>query len=326
MFWTTYPLLNIIQAKLNRNIFKSLIFEKQSIESPTGVDAIVITREVNTHLLQSVKVFIKNYFGSPPTTPVLDIPEDKLLGNDDHIIIVRDIEKNIVGCIRYHYIGIFTTSQNEKMFCVDCFAVHKKWRGKGIGDYLLITLHRYFNKNKIPYCMFLKEGRILPITHTPTYTGIYVFRKLETILSENVSSLTVSQAYRYIDLFREFNPNLFIIRNIASTNQFWKLYRKDTYKVLVCFQDTYQKFEEYGEIKKICWANAWIESPNMTDNVREEASRELSAMMYPEFDYVWMDKEWVGNDSSWKIDGFFHWYCYQWATSINIKRNYCILN
>jgi hypothetical protein len=96
--------------------------------------------------------------------------------------------------------------------------------------------------------------------------------------------------------------------------------------VLVCFQDTYQKFEEDGNMKKICWATGWIESPNMTDNIREEASKELSAMMYPEFDYVWMNKEWIGNNSEWKIDGFFHWYSYQWTTSLNIKKSYCILN
>jgi hypothetical protein len=325
MFWTTYPILNVIQSKLNRDIFKSQIFEKQLIESPTGVDAIIITREINTNLLQSVKVFIRNNFGSPPKTPILDIPEDKLLGNKDHIIIVRDIEKQIVGCIRYHYLGIFITSENEEIYCEDCFTVHKKWRGKGVGDYLLTKLHKYVNKNNIPYSMFLKEGPILSIMLTPLYTSIYAFRSLKEMSSTRVSSLTVNEAYRIMDMFSELNK-IFIVRNFSSSNQFWKIYKKDTYKVLVCFQDTYQKFEEDGEIKKICWATAWIESPNMTDNIREEASKELSAMMYPEFDYVWMDKEWVGNDPSWKIDGFFHWYCYQWATSINIKRNYCILN
>jgi hypothetical protein len=119
---------------------------------------------------------------------------------------------------------------------------------------------------------------------------------------------------------------MFIIRNILSTNQIWKLYKKDTYKVLVCFQDAYQRFEENGRMKRIAWATAWIESPNMTDNIREEASKELSDTMYPDFDYVWMNKEWVGNNDMWKIDGPFHWYSYQWTTCINIKKSYCILN
>ena len=48
------------------------------------------------------------------------------------------------------------------------------------------------------------------------------------------------------------------------------------YKVLVCFQNAYQRFEEDGKMKRIVWATAWIESPNMTDDIREEASKVLS--------------------------------------------------
>lgn len=325
MFWTSYPIMNIIQAKFNKEIFKSQIFDKESIKSPTGINAIIITKNQNTNLIPDIKLFIKNNFGSPPKTPILDIPEDKILGNKDSIIILRDIDKNIIGCIRYHYLGVFITSNNEEIYCEDCFTVDKKWRKKGVGDYLLTVLHKYFNTNNISYSMFLKEGRILSIMLTPIYTGIYVFRKLKEISSNNVHSLTISQGYKIMDIFSELNK-IFIVRNFLSTNQFWKLYKRDTFKVLVCFQDTYQIFNEDNNIKKICWATAWIESPNMTDNIRKEASRELSALMYPEFDYVWMNKKWVGNDIEWKIDGFFHWYSYQWTSNINIKNNYCILN
>jgi hypothetical protein len=79
-------------------------------------------------------------------------------------------------------------------------------------------------------------------------------------------------------------------------------------------------------MKRIAWATAWIESPNMTDNIREEASNELSATLFQDFDYIWMNKEWVGSQSGWHNDGPFHWYLYQWMTSINIKKSYCILN
>jgi hypothetical protein len=325
MFWTTYPLTNIIQAKFNKDIFKSQIFERESIESPTGINAIAITKNQNTHLISDIKIFIKNNFGSPPNTPILDIPENHLLGDKDHILIVKDINNNIIGCIRYHYLGIFITSKNEEIYCEDCFTVKKEWRKKGVGDYLLTQLHIYINKNNIPYSMFLKEGRNLTIIHSPLYTGLYVFRKLDSQYSENVLSISVNQAYKLMDIFQELNK-IFIIRNTQSTNQYWKMYKKDTYKVLVCFQDAFQNFKEKEEIKKICWATAWIESPNMIDKYREEASRELSALMYPEFDYVWMNKEWTGQDTQWKIDGFFHWYPYQWTTNINIKKSYCILN
>lgn len=325
MFWTTYPLTNIIQAKFNKDIFKSQIFKRESVDSPTGINAIIITKNQNTHLISDIKIFIKNNFGSPPNTPILDIPENHLLGDKDHILIVIDTDKNIIGCIRYHYLGVFISSNNQEIYCEDCFTVKREWRKKGVGDYLLTQLHIYVNKNNIPYSMFLKEGRNLTIIHSPLYTGLYVFRKLDAQYSKNVLSISINQAYKLMDIFQELNK-IFIIRNVQSTNQYWKLYKKDTYKVLVCFQDAFQNFKEKEEIKKICWATAWIESPNMIDKYREEASRELSALMYPEFDYVWMNKEWTGNDTDWKIDGFFHWYPYQWTTNISIKKSYCILN
>lgn len=339
VFWKIYPLLNVIQTKFNRDIFKSQIFERDFVKSPTGLDAIVIRPNHNNHLLLETQLFIKNNFGSPPTSPILDIPESQLLGKKDHIVIVRDLNGDIAGCIRYHYLGVFL-KQNQEIYCVDCFTVYKSWRSKGVGDYLLTFLHNYVNMHNIPYAMFLKEGRNLSIIHAPLYTGIYVFRELQ-VSKSNIRVLTPAQAYKLMDIFNELNQML-IIRNINSTNQNWKLYEKGMYKVLACFQDAYQSFKEKqpeakqpeakrpeanGRLKKICWATGWIESPNMTDEYREEASRELSDSMYPDFDYVWMNKQWIGNNrtSEWKIDGPFHWYSYQWTSSINIDNLYCIL-
>ena len=327
VFWKIYPLLNVIQTKFNRDIFKSQIFDRDFVKSPTGLEATVIRSCVtNNHLISEICQFIKNNFGSPPTSPILDIPESQLLGKKDHIVIVRDLNGDIAGCIRYHYLGVFV-KPNQEIYCVDCFTVYKTWRRKGLGDYLLTFLHNYVNEHNIPYSMFLKEGRNLSIIHTPIYTGIYVFRELQLSKSPNIRILTPAQAYKLIDISSELNQML-IIRNINSTNQSWKLYEKGTYKVLACFQDAYQSFKVKRQIKKICWATGWIESPNMTDEYREEASRELSDSMYPDFDYVWMNKKWIGNNrtSEWKIDGLFHWYSYQWTSSISINNSYCILN
>ncbi len=324
VFWDTYPLLNIIQSKFNRDFFKSQIVDKDFIESPTGAPAIIINKEQNKNFVEDVCKFIKINFGNPPNTPILDIPSDKLIGPKDHVVFVRDIDKNIVGCIRYHFIGIFSTSKCEEIYCVDCFTVHKKWRRKGIGEYLLNQLHNYANPRNIPYCLFLKEGRNLSIALPPLYTSTYVYREIEKEVT-SVKDLTANQAYSLMDLFRELNPGMFIIRNISNPNQFWKLYKKDTFKVLACFQDTYQTFEKDNKNKKLCWCTAWIESPNMTDDVREEASRELSASMYPDFDFVWMNKEWVGNSLLWKEDGPFPKYSYQSTSCIHIKKSNCIL-
>jgi len=329
VFWKIYPLLNVIQTKLNKDIFKSQIFHRDFVKSPTGLDAIVIRSSLtNINILSEIRQFIKNNFGSPPKTPILDIPENQLLGIKDHIVIVRDIDGNIAGCIRYHYLGKFISSKpNQEIYCVDCFTVYKSWRRKGMGDYLLTFLHNYVNEHNIPYSMFLKEGYPLSIIHTPLYTGVYVFRELQLSKSKNIMDLTSALAYKLMDIISELNKIL-IIRNINSTNQFWKLYEKGMNKVLVCFQDAYQRFMENGQLKKICWATGWIESPNMTDKYREEASRELSDSMYPAFDYVWMNKKWIGkgNNNNWKIDGPFHWYSYQWTSSISINNSYCILN
>lgn len=327
VFWKTYPLLNLLETKINREIFKSQIFNKEELILPTGIDITFVTYD-NPVYIDDIKEFIKNNFGEPPATPILDIPSEHLLGEKDHILVLRDSYKKIIGCVRYHYIGVFVTSKNKDIYCIDCFTVDKKWRKQGLGDYLLTTLHNYVNKNNMSYSVFLKEGSALSIIHNPLFSGVYVFRKLQdSTSSKKVKSLTIDQAYKVIDLFRELNNGMFIIRNIKSKNQFWKLYKNDIYKVLVCFQDAFQSFEEEGSIKKICWATGWFESSNMTDEYREEASRELSALMYPEFDYVWMNKEWIGcNNTEWKLDGQFHWYTYQWASNISIKKSYCILN
>jgi len=327
VFWKIYPLLNVIQTKFNKDIFKSQIFRRDPVKSPTGLDAIVIRPSLpNIDLLSEVRQFIRNNFGSPPKTPVLDIPESHLLAANDHIVIVRDINRLLVGCIRYHYLGtLITSGKNEQIYCVDCFTVYKSWRGRGVGDYLLTFLHNYVNEHNIPYSMFLKEGRNLSIVHTPLYSGIYVFRELQQNNSTHIRVLTPQIAYRLIDISLELNKIL-VIRNINSTNQHWKLYEKGIYKVLACFQDAYQTFMENRRRKKICWATGWIESPNMTDEYREDASRELSDSMYPDFDYVWMNKKWIGNTTNgWKIDGPFHWYSYQWTSSININYSYSIL-
>jgi hypothetical protein len=326
VFWDTYPIWNIFQAKINKDAFKSLVFNREPIESPTGVEAIIVKHNENEKYLNDISGFLKTNFGNPPRTPILNIPPEKLLNKKDIIIIVLDIDKKIIGCVRYHYLGIFANDLAPLIYCVDCFCVNKKWRRRGVGDYLLTTLHIFVNRNNIPYSFFLKEGSRVSTINSPLYTSRYVFKKLESMeKSKNVQELTVNQAYALMDIMNELNPTI-VIRNIEQKNQFWKLYKNGNYKVLVCFQDTYQEFKECEKMNKMCWATGWFESSNMTDSYREEASKELSALMFPEFDYVWMDKMWVGNGEGWKDDGPFHWYSYQWTSSVNIKRSYCILN
>lgn len=325
MFWKTYSTHALLQDKLNTDVFKSLIVEKEKIESPTCVESVVLSKW-DESLIKEIRTFLRIHFGKPPRNPTLDIPESELLGENDHILFVRDVDKNIVGCIRYHYIGKFISSTNESIYCVDCFCIHPRWRGRGVGDYLLTQLHNYVNQMKIPYSVFLKEGKQLSIVHSPYYSSTYAFKKTQQRDTPQIQTLTNLEAYRMIDIFSEFNPQLFVVRNIKATNQIWKIYKNQSTKILVCFQDTWQRFTENGRIQKIGWITAWIETPNITDNIREEASVMLADSMFGTFEYIWINKEWVNNNSSrWQTDGSFHWYLYQWTTSLNIKKSYCLL-
>ena len=307
VFWKTYPILNLIKSKCNKEIFKDLQFEKEDVF--TYKANILDTKEIKD--IKQIKQFLKTNFGGPNRL-VLDIPENKICGKKDILIHVKN--KEIIGCIRYHYIGSFL---DKEMYCVDCFCIHPSWRKKGLGDFLLTKLHIYVNENKIPYSMFLKEGPQLSILVKPLYSGIYVYRKIQNN-TNNIISLTVEEAYKLIDIFCEFNP-IFIIKN--NSEQYWRLYKNGIHTVLACIQDTYQYI--YG--KKIGWITGWIESP-ISDEYRAEASKQISDSMYGIFDYIWGNKKWIGNSTEWKIDGQFHWYSYQWNTSININTSYCILN
>lgn len=319
VFWKTYPIKNIIKRIQNKDRFTELIFERENINSPTGYNYEVV-KSIDYKILKEIQIFIKTNFGSPPNTPVLDIPINILLNDNDIILYVRDKTGIIAGCIRYHYLGEFI----QEIYCEDCFCIHPNWRKKGVGDYLLTQLHMYVNKNNIPYSMFLKEGTPLTMINIPFYSGIYVYKKVEqSINPKNIINLSIESAYKLIDIFKELDDNLFIIRNNKSKNQIWKLYKNNTYIVLACFQNTYQTFEEEKK-QKIGWITAWFESPNMTDNIREEASNILADSMYNEFDYIWSNKLFTSGNK-WKVDGPFHWYLYQWTTNISIKRNYCIL-
>jgi hypothetical protein len=321
VFWKTYPIQNIIKKTFNNTAFTDLSFERPDTSSPTGYKYEVLN-EQNEKVLIEIQQFIKTHFGSPPNTPVLDIPVDNLLSNKDIILYVRNNNSQIVGCIRYHYLGKFVSDNNQEIYCEDCFCIHPTWRKKGVGDYLLTQLHIYVNKNNIPYSMFLKEGAQLSIMNPPFYSDVYVYKKLEPNSTSNIINVSIDKAYKLMDTYLAFNK-MFVIRNSNSQNQIWKLYRKDYYNILVCFQDTYQRFEENNKQQKIGWITALFESPNIPDLIRTNALNQLADSMHKEFDYIWSNKDCI---SKWKVDGPFHWYLYQWTTNISIKKNYCILN
>lgn len=316
VFWKTHPFF-----RQWSELFLPQLFEQSDLPSPTHHSYEVQT--VATPLSERTKIiqYLQQYFGVPPLKPTLDYSENTLLGKQDELLIVRDVHE-IAGTLRYKYAGEFVTSNKESIYLVDCFCIHPQWRRKGIGDYLLTQLHRRSNQKGRPYALFLKEGAPLSIWLPPLYTGTYVYREIRVMeRSSCITSLYVSQAYRIMDHYRVLQPNLFVIRNPTSINQIWKLYRRGIHSVLCGIQDSYQRIGT----KKMGWITAWIESPALTDDIREEASRMLSDACYPRFNMIWMDKQWMGNSTLWTVDGEFHWYAYQWTTNVSIQRSYCMM-
>jgi GNAT superfamily N-acetyltransferase len=315
VFWKLYPLATWISSFWNRDRFQSYLFRKPAIPSPTGQSGHWLLPDEDR---TAVLTHLRTHFGSPPHTPVLDIPDEYLLGPKDHFFVVHD-SNGIAGTIRYHYVGEFVSANCEPIYVVDCFCIHPTWRGKGVADYLLTELHRYANRKKIPYAMFLKEGPKLAIAPAPFYTGVYAYRELEVSNpSPYVSDLTMGQAHRLMEVYRMIHSDRFLILNKEGTNQMWKMFRKGVHRILVCMQDAFQKKEG----KRMAWMTAWLESATMTKSVREEAVIALADSLYPHFEYVWINRQWGGE--KWIADGGFHWYVYQWNSSITMTMSYSL--
>jgi len=321
VFW------NIIPYYSAQSPFSSHIIEKDAISSPTGNTAVRITRETATpELIVEICTYLRTHFGNPPHTPVLDIPESQLLLQHDYLFYIRDKEGQMVGTIRYRYTGkllVDTSAICPDIYRVDAFCIRPDWRKKGVGDYLLTELQRYVNTKGHHYSMFLKEGPQLSIMHRPLYSGTYVYRSIKAKqVTQVIQVQTISnvQAYHMLHVYHSMYPNVCIIRN-QHGNQHWRYYKDGYSTILACFQDTYQRLHE----KRMAWCTAWLESSVVTDEIRKEAAIELTDTL-PSFDYVWMNKRWVGNHLAWKQDGGFHWYTYQWSTNLELDGSMCILD
>lgn len=307
--------------------FEPLLHQKEPLPSPTGEEAKQLSHN-HPHAKTRIRHFLRTHFGSPPTTPVLDIPEEHLLSTDDYLFYVEDDKGHLAGCIRYHHVGSFHTNNPQPIYVVDCFCIHPTWRKKGVGDYLLTILHQFANTHGIPYALFLREGSPLSILSPPLYSGQYAYRAVTQPRHPRTSvrSLTPHQAYRMLRLYRDANPDIVLIGKESYPNQSWKWYRYQQRNILACVQNTYQTFQKNGERQRMGWITAWLESPNVMEEDRANASLDIAQSLHGQFDYVWTNAAWTGGDQGWILDGTFHWYPYQWATSLHIKRCYGILH
>lgn len=292
------------------NPYKTI--ERSRIASPTGSPA---QRATN---LEEVQQFLYDHFQMHPDV-VYTIPLHALQQKEDTILTVHD-NHTLIATIRYHFIG---TYESTPIHLVDCFCVHPIWRGKGVGDYLLHELHHMMRSK--PCALFLKEGRPLPIVSF--YQGTYVYREIDKhhMNAPNVTMVSTETAYRIMQIHQQFRP--FVMIYTVTESARWKLYRSGMHHVLACVQDTYQTLnikQVHSHVtKQMGWITAWIESPGITDAIRDDASYQLSNDV---FDMVWMNQIHTSNASNqWKPDGSFYWYTYQWVPTISIGQSYCLL-
>jgi len=278
------------------------ILTKRRLESPTGSPAELATNPAE------IAHFLHTYFQLHPEVSY-HIPVDALQG--DTILVARH-NNDLVGVITYKYLGI---CEQKSIHLVDGFCVHPKWRGKGVGDYLLHELHAKMIDR--PYAMFIKEGAPLPIPSF--YHGHYVYRTIVHTAEyrSNVVPISIEAAHHVMRIHQQFRP-FFQISRRSYRNQQWRLWRQGIHHVLVCIQDTYQRL--HG--KRMGWITAWIESPALSDAMRNEAAYQLSESV--EYGMIWMNSVHT-TDPRWTADGSFYWYTYQWQPSISVGRSYCLI-
>jgi GNAT superfamily N-acetyltransferase len=263
--------------------------------------------------------FLYDYFGNPPQKPRFVISVNHLLSKTDLLLLARDTSSRIVGCIRYHDIGVLYHNK-ERIYAVDCFCIHPEWRGKGVGRQLLYRLHCYANELGIPHAVFLKEGSTVNPFVTPLYSGTYVYRSCSKSNGLSLRRLSVKDAVKWLTIYQDCNPSCCIIHNPQLPNQQWYFYKKGVHSILIGVQDTYQRKDEYS----MGWVTAWLESPLLTDKEREEASDKL--MESTTFDYLWMNQVWCASERGWQQDGAFHWYTYQWLFTAGLGQSYCLMH
>lgn len=280
------------------------------LASPSGKQICLATP---TDLIQK---FLHYNFRSGPLSPIYKYEQV-----EKELFLTISDDTGIIGTVRSKPGGTF----EDKSICIiDCFCVRSDWRRKGVGTFLLNQIQKECAKRNIYNAIFLKEGKpIQQIGVEPIYSSQYAFRQVtDSILPDTVKQLEPSLAYMILENYCLLRPDTFIILNKKTPNQRWFRYKKDYYWVLAVVQDSYQSFKDGNTIG---WITGWIESPNMTDEIRKEASEDITSACGAYYNMIWMDNKWTSTSSKFMIDGSFHWYTYQWSTCLTPSQSYCIM-
>lgn len=241
--------------------------------------------------IPSITTFLTTYFGDahhPVLKPVLTPSSQEL------ILYTRTPNKSIQATIRYKYAGTF---EGQSIYLIDCFCA--KERKTGVASQLLAALH--VNTEQRPYALFLKEGRPIP-GQTALYSSYYLYRRRKPTI-ESCLSLNSEKAYALVNAYRRVHKDLCWLANVDNPNQHWRLWKRELFWSLACFQDSFQ--EKDGE--RIGWMTAFV------GNTADGVEALVDACPFP---WIWADQCWITESDHWSLDGPFHWYTYRWTTSL----------
>ena len=312
-FWTNY--WRAAPAAVSRFV-SSRAVSFTSVASPTG-------RPCQPLTAQPVAPFIEAHFRSSPTAP----PFKYVTAPDEIFLTVDDEKSALAGTIRARPIGTF---DGEPVSVIDCFCVRPDWRKRGLGSYLLRQLQTEAAARGRYNAIFLKEGAPLSLFGIhPFYSSVYAYRYVANGVASGSSAakpIPTHVAHRLVDNYILLNPDTFLIRNREAANQNWFYWRESaTAWVIALIQDSYQEFPNGGG--KIGWMTGWLESGRLSTTARRQAAEAITAAAAPAaYDWVWLDERWTGDSPVFARDCPFHWYSYQWATSLLPGQSYCIMN
>lgn len=276
--------------------------------------------------LQPIVNFWERNFRGRGLTPITIVSTEELKDwlENGHILMVAFDRGHVIGTVmsaplgNLHRLGLGTTP--FKVRWIDFFCVAPTHRGQGLGSSLLHALLDEQFKINEPASLFLKEGTPLPIP--PLSASRYVWRKVaedEQIIKQP-ELWTHDQLYTYSQTW--VNSSRFFVNSHAPTNNTvtyaWSnLYGK---RIIISISESNQVHPQDG--LRILWQTGYIAEPDVTDEDRARAAKEISFAAARHFGshWVWMDAKTSGDTANewgiWKADGYYNIYAFHMDTGL----------
>ena len=82
---------SFLRSLLPLRPFVSIPWEKERLPMIPDTTCQILRAPCDPSLLTEIRHYLRTYFGSPPHSPVLDIPETHLLASNDHLLVIHAI-------------------------------------------------------------------------------------------------------------------------------------------------------------------------------------------------------------------------------------------